>query len=227
MLSNEPGFEQSDHVRLTPNERCHLDDGIISLGWNAGTIHIQYVGLERVPDSAVEAIKSVMWRFNAECQLMVFLYAGVMGGEEAIQEQLGRNTKRDGSITISGSYRDDAPPATWARLPVSRVLDAFSEDGEFEKLYAKSFVVFTYQMWESYARPGIADALGVRNKDVRSDFMGEWRHLRNWLVHPTTTTERDYFANAKPESTDGRREGWQIGMREPTREKALAPLGPM
>ena len=36
MLSNEPGFEQSDHVRLTPNERCHLDDGIISLGWNAG-----------------------------------------------------------------------------------------------------------------------------------------------------------------------------------------------
>ena len=31
----------------------------------------------------------------------------------------------------------------------------------------------------------------------------------------------------KPESTDGRREGWQIGMREPTREKALAPLGPM
>ena len=30
----------------------------------------------------------------------------------------------------------------------------------------------------------------------------------------------------KPESTDGRREGWQIGMREPTREKAWAPLGP-
>ena len=34
-------------------------------------------------------------------------------------------------------------------------------------------------------------------------------------------------STVKPESTDGRREGWQIGMREPTREKALAPLGPM
>ena len=43
---------------------------------------------------------------------------------------------------------------------------------------------------------------------------------------PTLLLEH-HLKELKPESTDGRREGWQIGMREPTREKALAPLGPM
>ena len=196
MHSNEPDFQHTSHIQIRPDERC-LDDGIISLGWNAGTIHIQYVGLDEVPESAIEDIKSAMWKFNTECQLLVFLYAGVLGGEEAIQEQLGKNTNRAGTLTISGYYQDDAPPAIWARLPVSQVLDAFSEDGDFERLYAKSFIVFTYQMWEEYARPRIAKAFGVRHSDVRSDLMGEWRHLRNWLVHPDQKTEQAYFENAK------------------------------
>ena len=27
--------------------------------------------------------------------------------------------------------------------------------------------------------------------------MGEWRHLRNWIVHPDEKTEEAYFKNAK------------------------------
>ena len=33
--------------------------------------------------------------------------------------------------------------------------------------------------------------------DVQSDLMGEWRHLRNWLVHPDKETEKAYFRDAK------------------------------
>ena len=76
------------------------------------------------------------------------------------------------------------------------MLDAFSAGGDFETLYAKSFVVFTYQIWEDFARPTIAQALGVAHTDVQSDLMGEWRHLRNWLVHPDEKTEESYFKNA-------------------------------
>ena len=196
MHFNEPNFQHTSHARLRPDERC-LDDGIISLGWNAGTIHIQYVGLQEIPESAIEAIKATMWKFNTECQLMSFLYAGVLGSQRAIQEQLGKNTDRGGSFTISGYYGDSTSRAIWARLPVGQVLDAFSEDGEFERLYAKAFVIFGYQMWEEFARPGIAQALGVSHDDVRSDLMGEWRHLRNWLIHPDKQTERAYFKNAR------------------------------
>ena len=72
-----------------------------------------------------------------------------------------------------------------------------SAGGEFEKTYAKSFVIFTYQLWEEFARPKIAQALDTAHCDVRSNLMGEWRHLRNWLVHPDEKTEKAYFKNAK------------------------------
>ena len=61
---------------------------------------------------------------------------------------------------------------------------------------AKAFVVFAYQRWEEFARPRIAEALGTRHADVKCDLMGEWRHLRNWLVHPDEKTEHAYFKNA-------------------------------
>ena len=37
----------------------------------------------------------------------------------------------------------------------------------------------------------------MERRDVQSDLMGEWHHLRNWLIHPVDDTEREYFKNAK------------------------------
>ena len=57
-------------------------------------------------------------------------------------------------------------------------------------------MVSAYQMWEEVTRPKIAQALGTSHNEIRSDLMGEWRHLRNWLVHPSEETEETYFKNA-------------------------------
>ena len=195
MRRTEPDFKSADHVRLTPNERPSLDDGIISVGWNAGTIRVQYVGLRPVSESVVAAIRDAMEEFTTECQLMAFLYAGVMASSQAVRAQLGRDTSEDGAFTLSSNYAGSM--AIWARLQVGRVLDAFSENGEYERLYSKAFVVFAYQMWEESARPKIARALGVNHADVQCDLMGEWRHLRNWLVHPDESTAQAYFRNAR------------------------------
>ena len=86
--------------------------------------------------------------------------------------------------------------AVWAWLPRGKVFDAFSAGGEFEQIFAKALVVFAYQRWEEFARPRIAEALGTKHANVKSDVMGEWRHLRNWLVHPDEKTEEAYFKNA-------------------------------
>ena len=113
------------------------------------------------------------------------------------KSSLARTATRDAPFTVSDIGRDGTVQAIWARVPLGEVLDAFSADGEFEKTYAKAFVVFTYQLWEEFARPKIADALGVKHDDVASDLMGEWRHLRNLLVHPSKENEQTYFKNAK------------------------------
>ena len=58
--------------------------------------------------------------------------------------------------------------------------------------------MFTYQIWEEVARPKIAEALKVEKpKHITADLMGDWRHLRNWLVHRTETTENVFFSKAK------------------------------
>ena len=188
-------FRSTSHARLRPDERC-LDDGIISTAWNAGTLHVQYVGLQSVAESAIDAISKTMWQFATECQLMLVLYAGVLLNRKTIQEQLGRSSNRDAPFDVVDRDKDGTVRAIWARVPLGKVLDAFSADGEFEKTYAKSFVVFTYQLWEEFARPNIAQALGVKHDDVKSDLMGEWRHLRHWLVHPSKENEQTYFKNA-------------------------------
>ena len=72
------GYRSTSHARLTPDDRPHVDDGLISTAWNAGTLHVQYVGLREVSESAIEKVGETMWRFAADCQIMVVLYAGVL-----------------------------------------------------------------------------------------------------------------------------------------------------
>ena len=137
-----------------------------------------------------------MWQFATECQLMVVLYAGVLLSRETIQSQIGSDANRDTPFAISTTDKDGKVSGIWAWLPKGKVFDAFSAGGEFETTFAKSFVVSAYQIWEEVTRPKIAQALGTSHNDVRSDLMGEWRHLRNWLVHPSEETEETYFKNA-------------------------------
>ena len=145
---------------------------------------------------AVDIVSEAMWRFATECQLMVVLYAGVLLSRATIQSQIGSKRNRDKPFAISTTGKDGKVSGIWAWLPTGTVFDAFSAGGEFETTFAKSFVVSAYQMWEEVTRPKIAQALGTSHNEIRSDLMGEWRHLRNWLVHPSEETEETYFKNA-------------------------------
>ena len=163
MPFSEPHSWHQSHAWLT------LDDGspsrgLVSLGWNAGTIHLQYVGLPELSKPALDAISTAMREFNSLCQLLAFMHAGVLGSQQAIQDQLGRSANRAGRFTLAGYYGEGKAHAIRARLPVGRVIDALDENGGFERFYAKAFVVFSYQLWEEFARPRIAQELGVDHK---------------------------------------------------------------
>ena len=90
-------FWHQSHAWLTPEDGSP-GSGLISLGWNAGTIHIQYVGLPELSRPAVDAISATIREFNSQCQLLAFMHAGVLGSQQAIQEQLGRNANRAGVL---------------------------------------------------------------------------------------------------------------------------------
>ena len=100
------------------------------------------------------------------------------------------------TLSVSSFRPDGRDESVLARLPVEKVIEAFANAGAFERLYAKAFVVFTFQIWEEVARPGIAVALKVKPNHVQADLIGEWRRLRNWLVHRNKDAEDEFFGNA-------------------------------
>ncbi len=129
--------------------------------------------------------------------MMLIWFVGVLNSRGAIRNHLDILAQRDEPLTINSLRPDGRVESVFAQMPAEKVLDAFSEAGEFERLYSKAFVVFTFQIWEEVARPSIATALEVEPAQIEANLMGDWRHLRNWLVHRTKNTERDYFDKAK------------------------------
>ena len=143
-------------------------------------------------------IENTMRKFSSDCQMMFVWFAAIFGSQNAMRNHLDNIAEQDEPFTINTYRPDGRIESVLARIPVDSVVDAFSEAGAFERLYAKSFVVFTYQIWEEVTRPKIATALNVEDpRHITADLMGDWRHLRNWLVHCTKTTESDFFDKAK------------------------------
>ena len=170
--------------------------GLIEIGWQGGVLHLQYTAIQNVDETARGAISEVMRQFADECQMMLVWYAGVLRSREMILRHLSAEADSGQPITVSG-VRPDGATSVWARVSRDRALSAFSEDGDFQRLYGKAFVIFVYQVWDDFARPRIAEALTVAKEDVQSDFMGDWRLLRHWIVHQGQKAEQDYFDRAK------------------------------
>ena len=99
-------YRSTSHARLTPNDRPHVDDGLVSTAWNAGTLHIQYVGFTPISDSAVDEVGRTMWRFAADCQIMVVLYSGVLHSQGRIQAQLDGNIDRERLFAVTTDDSD-------------------------------------------------------------------------------------------------------------------------
>ena len=171
--------------------------GLIQVGWPGGMLTLRYTGIPTVNKEAQDEISAIMQKFSIDCQMMIVWFAGILSSREAMRRHLDGMAQGSEPLSISSLRPDGRVDSIFARIPVEEVIDAFSDAGEFERLYAKAFVIFTYQTWEAVARAKIATALKVEDKHIKSDLMGEWRHLRNWIVHPTDNAEQDCFRGAK------------------------------
>ena len=171
--------------------------GVIQVGWPGGALTLRFTGIPTVNTEAGEEIGNIMQQFSADCQMMLVWFVGILNSRGVIQHHLDRLAQRDEPLAINSKRPDGKVESVFAQVPIEKVIDAFSDAGEFERLYANAFVVFTFQIWDEVARPKIAMALGVKPKHIEANLMGDWRHLRNWLIHRTKKAERDYFDKAR------------------------------
>ena len=170
-------------------------DGMIEIGWAGGTVRFHYVGIRDLDDVSKDAVSRAVEDFVSECQIMYVSYFGFLYGREAILREL-QLVPGDEPLTFGGQ-RIDGTFAAGARVTRDRVVDAFAENGRFQMLYGRAFVVFVYHMWEDDARRRIASALRLNNKNsVDAELMGHWRLLRNWILHPDRKAEEEFFTKS-------------------------------
>ena len=191
---SEITIEKMGESRLDVEE---LTTTLRQIGWPGGVLTLRCIGIPKIGEEASAEIKNTMQHFSSDCQMMLIWFAAILGSQNAMRNHLNHIAAQDEPFTINTYRPDGRVDSVLARVPVNSVIDALTEAGDFERLYAKAFVVFTYQIWEEVARPKIATALNVEKPDyITADLMGDWRHLRNWLVHRTRTAESDFFRKA-------------------------------
>ncbi len=192
---SEITIEQMGESRLDVEE---LTTTLLQVGWPGGMLTLRCIGVPKISEEASAEIQNTMQQFSSDFQMMFVWFAAIFGSQNAMRNHLNHVAAQDEPFTINTYRPDGRVDSVLARVPVDSVIDAFTEAGDFERLYAKAFVVFTYQIWEEVARPKIATALNVENPNhINADLMGDLRYLRNWLVHRTESAESDFFRKAK------------------------------
>ena len=170
--------------------------GLIQIARGGGAVELRYVGVPTVSEEATDEIMNAIDRFMDDCQAMIVWYAGIDRLQDSIHQHFRETIPRDKPLTLSNLY-PNGEERVLVQVPGDMVIDAFSRGGSFELAYTKAFVVFAYHTWEEATRPKIASALKVDVKDVKSNLMGEWRHLRHWVIHTSEDNKSKMFTEAK------------------------------
>lgn len=167
------------------------------VGWPGGMMTLMYTGVPMVSNESKDEIASAMRMFSRDCQMMTTWFVGIMASRTAMREHLEHLASRGEPLRITTLRPDGREATVLAEMPAEEVIESFADAGDFERLYVNSFVVSTYHLWEETIRPKIASAMKVDPHHVKADLMGEWRLLRNWIIHRSKNAEDDFYQRAK------------------------------
>ena len=134
--------------------------------WDPTDARFLDIGERNIGQDAADSIREAMHQLITEAELMLVWFLGLRQNFAVIQEDLESYSDLLDSqpVTIALSdpedYEYDGLRAMEVVVPKGRVLQAFSNGGDFEHLYGKAFVTFVYHIWDEFSRPAIAEAPG-------------------------------------------------------------------
>ena len=167
------------------------------IGLPNGMLTLMYTSVPSISNESKNEIDSAMRMFSRDCQMMTTWFVGIMASRRAMREHLERLASRAEPLRITTLRPDGRAAAVLAEMRAEEVIESITDAGDFERLYANSFIVSTYHLWEETIRPKIATAMKVDPRHVKADLMGEWRLLRNWIIHRSKNAEDAFFQKAK------------------------------
>ena len=157
----------------------------------SGMVSLSYIGRPSASDVA-GAVQRALEEFIDECHSVFICYFGAVMGMDNTKDILAQEYEGNTPVTIELSD-NDATDLVRTRILGNEAIEMFSSGGRFERLQARSLVISIFTEWEAVTRRKLATLLGVKADDVKSDLFGDWRRLRNWLVHKDGDAEKQYF----------------------------------
>ena len=170
------------------------------LYWTHGPMRVRIKHSSDALESEARGAVKALEEFRYQCQRLYVAFSGMVNGRSRMLEYWqGQNVSRSNSLSIGTGFPDGEQSigtSTIARVTFGELFDGMIDGGEFDQLSSKAMLVFMYSLWEETTRGKIADALRVKRSKVRCDLMGDMRHLRNFIVHPSAKTKQDYVNGA-------------------------------
>ena len=160
----------------------------------SGMVSLTYIGGPPEPD-VPGAIQRALEEFIDECHSFLICYVGAVMGMDNSKDIFAQAHEGNAPVSIELSENDPTDHVR-TRFLGSEAIEMFSSEGRFERLQARFLVISIFTEWESVTRRKIATLLGVKLDDVKSDFLGDLRLLRNWLLHKDGDAEGKYFNSA-------------------------------
>ena len=157
----------------------------------SGNVSLAYAGKPLEP-GVLGAVQRVLEEFIDECHSLQVCYFGAVMGMDNIKQMLDHVQEGTTPESIGFSLNDFTGPLRPVDLG-NKYNEIFSIEGTFQRLQARSLVISIFVEWESATRRRLATLLGVKPDDVNADLMGNWRRLRNWLLHKDGEAEQQYF----------------------------------
>ena len=170
------------------------------LYWTNGPMRVRIKHSDGMLEADVRSAIRVLDEFRFQCQRLYVAFDGMVNGRSLMLGywqglSVSRNNKFSmGSQLPPGEQRIGM--STNAEITFGELSDGMIDGGEFDQLGTKAMLVFMYTLWEETTRDNIADALQVKRSRVRCDLMGDMRHLRNFIVHPSEKTKQEYARRA-------------------------------
>ena len=160
-----------------------------------GKIAIECHGLPKNQTMIQDSLK-ILEQYRKKCHSVYGIFS--------ISDQAMEYYIKNGPLSIGndqdyisfGSQFPDAPQVPGKSIHASMLIGELKNIKLIDYL-TQLYIVFIYQLWETHFRQEIANKISVDQKNIKCDFFGDLRIIRNRILHNQSEVSNSDIKNLK------------------------------
>ena len=153
---------------------------VLPLYWTGGSPEVSLQGVANPTQG-----ETILREFRDLCHVLYAAQSVAILGLTGLQKSSDGFPPRGTLSFVSRRSDFQTPPLSPSvpKIDLETYRLSLETDGAFTQYQYKALLVFIFQTWEDYVRPGVAKLYGVEHNHVKSHLMGDLRLVRHDIVH--------------------------------------------